>query len=148
MIGVHAQDPGAGSFLAELVQVFRAEEGDGQSDFELLHPLIVPPARRRAAAVDPDPDVFWRIELFHRAVGRAIERRTGVACQPLLRMHHEGHGLLVLVAGRLVAVARQLRDVGAFGFDSIEALAEAGERLVSEGTELIDRYPELARFNS
>jgi probable nitrogen fixation protein len=60
-------------------------------------------------------------------------------------MHHEGFGLVVLVGGRLVVVSKVFRDVCSFGFPSIEALAYAGEKLVSEGVEMIQRYPEVAR---
>jgi hypothetical protein len=31
---------------------------------------------------DPDPDTLWRLDLFHNAVGLAIERATGAWCRP------------------------------------------------------------------
>jgi probable nitrogen fixation protein len=142
------------SFLAELVGQFRAQDAsgawNGKTDFELLEPLIVPRDARRAQPEDedPDPDVFWRIELFYSAVGVAIARRTGVVCFPMLKMHHEGFGRVVLVAGRLVVVDSYLRGVQRFGFESVDKLAEAGERLVAEAVELVERFPEVARFSS
>jgi probable nitrogen fixation protein len=146
------RDPAAnGSFLVELVQWLRGQEDDGpwdgRTDLELLASLVVGQEDRGQGPPegDPDPDVFWLIELFYGAVGSTIQRRTGVACQLLLRMHHEGFGLVVLIGGRLVVVSRILRDVRRFGFPSIEALADAGEKLVSEGVEMIQRYPEVAR---
>ncbi|BDG05808.1 NifX-associated nitrogen fixation protein [Anaeromyxobacter oryzae] len=147
MIGVTGGDAYAGGFLGELVRRFReADGGEGESDFQLLAPLVVPRSRRAAPLSGaPDPEVFWRIDVFHAAVGAAIERRTGVHCEPMLRMHHDGFGRVVLIAGRLVVLSRTLRDVIAFGFDSVEALAEAGERLVAEGVELIERFPDVAR---
>jgi len=150
MIGAAAGDPEQSAFLPELVRQFRAEEGgewDGRTDFQLLEPLVHAGSGPEPED-EPDPDVFWRLELFHRAVGGSIERRTGVPCQVLLRMHREGFGLLVVVAGRLVVLSRKLRNVGGFGFASIEALAEAGERLVAEGAEMIDRFPEVARLDA
>ncbi len=148
MIGVTSVgDAYAGGFLGELVRRFReAEGGDGESDFKLLAPFVVSRARRAAPLSGaPDPEVFWRIDVFHAAVGAAIERRTGVRCEPMLRMHHDGFGRVVLIAGRLVVLSRTLRDVEAFGFDSVEALSAAGEQLVAEGAELIERFPEIAR---
>ncbi len=144
----------SGGFLTELVALFRAAESAtgataSSSDFELLAPLVRRPRRSGRgpeAPADPDPDVFWRIELFYAAVGRAIERRTGVRCEPLLKMHHEGYGRLTLVAGRLVVLVQVLRDAGSFGYPSLEALAAAGERRVAEGAELVERFPEVARF--
>ncbi len=139
------------SFLRELARQFRAQDAggawDGKSDSELLAPLVFPRQRHKdPAPLDgADPDVFWRIELFHAAVGHAIEARTGVPCTPMLKMHHEGFGRVVLLAGRLVVVSQFLRDVTSFGFDSLEKLAEAGERLVGSGVAMIERFPDAAR---
>ena len=150
------QEPAAphqqSSFLRELVRQFRAQDSssawDGKSDWDLLEPLILTPAKRKEIplAEDPDPDVFWRIELFYSAVAGTIEKRTGVSCQPMLKMHHEGFGRVVLVVGRLVVVNCYLSDVRHFGFESLEKLAGAGDRLVSEGVEMIEQFPEAARW--
>ncbi len=151
MIGHRPASSEQSAFLKHLVRQFRAQDssgaGDGMSEWELLEPLILTPAKRQEGPEpnDPDPDVFWRIELFYNAVGRAIEERSGVDCQAMMRMHHEGFGRLVLVAGRLVVVNRYLREVRRFGFESMEKLAAAGERLVNEGVEMIERFSEVAR---
>lgn len=141
------------TFLQELVLQFRAQAGDaawdGRSDWELLAPLILPRGRKGiAASEEPDPDVFWRIELFYNAVGRAIETRTGAKCTLMMKMHHEGFGRLVLLAGRLVVVNKVLRDVRRFGYESLDKLNEAGERLVNAALEMIDRFPDAARYAS
>jgi probable nitrogen fixation protein len=146
----HAQ-AGDASFLRELVRQFRAQGAhgawDGKTDWELLAPLIVTKERRRELMLldELDPDVFWRIELFYNAVGLAIEARTGVVCAPMLKMHHEGFGRLVLLGGRLVVLNKFMNDVQRFGFESLEKLNEAGEKLVASGVEMIDRFPEAAR---
>lgn len=135
-----------GVFLEHLVRALRAaDEGvDGTTpDFELLGPLVLHPGARPAGSADPE--VFWRIEAFFRAVGAGIEERTGVECLPILRMRREGFGMVVLLAGRLVAVSRWFQDATAFHFDSLEALAASGERLVHEGVQMIERHPEVAR---
>jgi len=138
------------SFLEDLVLQFRAQSAnaawDGRSDWELLAPLIVSKERRVQTPDDPDPDVFWRIELFYNAVARSIERRSGVACTLMMKMHHEGFGRLVLLAGRLVVLNKILRDVRRFGYESLEKLNEAGERLVASSLEMIDRFPDAARY--
>jgi probable nitrogen fixation protein len=153
MIGdVWRFSPGEGSFLRELVRQFRAhgQEGswDGKTDGELLRPLVLSRDRRRDVPVldDVDPEVFWRIELFYNAVGLSIEGRTGVVCTTMLKMHHEGFGRVVLLAGRLVVVNKFLRDVHRFGFESLEKLSEAGEKLVASGAEMIERFPDAARY--
>jgi probable nitrogen fixation protein len=139
------------TFLQELVLQFRAQSADvawdGRSDWELLAPLLIAKQKKESGATDDlDPDVFWRIELFYKAVGRAIERRSGVACTLMMKMHHEGFGRLVLFAGRLVVVNKFLRDVHRFGYESLEKLNDAGERLVTGALEMIDRFPDAARY--
>jgi probable nitrogen fixation protein len=46
----------------------------------------------------------------------AIERETGQMVSPMMKVSHEGFGRMVLIAGRLVVVNKQLRDVHRFGF--------------------------------
>ncbi len=143
---------GGSTFLRELVRQFRAHDQrdawDGKSDWELLAPLIAREAGRKPDRPDgtEDPDVFWRIEMFYGAVGLAIEARTGIACTPMLKMHHEGFGRVVLLAGRLVVVSKFLRDAQRFAFESLAKLSEAGEKLVASGVEMIERFPQVARY--
>ena len=144
-----APDRGSG-FLHELARRFRARAGldawDGQSDREVLAPLVYPQGRRDRDGEEVDADVYLHIELFYEAIAASVEARTGVPCSPMLRMHHEGHGRVVVLAGRLVVVSRWLRDAGRFGFDSVEKIAEAGERLVQASVEMIARFPDVARL--
>jgi probable nitrogen fixation protein len=95
---------------------------------------------------DPDPETLWRMELFYNAVGLAIERATGVMVSPLMKLHHEGFGRLVLTAGRLIVFNKHLRDVHRFGFESLEKLESQGEEIVASGIEWIEKYPEVARY--
>ncbi len=137
---------GEASFLRELARRLRAQGGDaawdGKDDAEVLAPLV----ERAAPGAEPDPEVFWRIELYFEAVGRTIEALTGVSCRVMMRMHHEGHGVVVLLAGRLVVVSATLHDAQRFGFSSLDHLAEAGAKLVHGGVRMIERFPEAARL--
>jgi probable nitrogen fixation protein len=147
-------EPMASVFVKELVKQFRAQDTHGawdkKSDRMLLDPLIVDKDKRKTIPIigDPDPDVLWRVDLFYNAVGLAIERRTGVMVSPMMKMHHEGFGRMVLTAGRLIVVNKQLRDVHRFGFVSLEKLAEEGEKLVDAGVEMIEKFPEVVRYGS
>ncbi len=140
------------TFLKELAKQFRAQDTygtwDKKSDVELLDPYVLDREKRQAIPIvgDPDPETLWRVELFFNAVGLSIERETGVMVTPMMKMHHEGFGRMVLCAGRLVVVNRQLRDVHRFGFTSIERLAQEGEKLVSDAVEMIRKYPEVANY--
>jgi probable nitrogen fixation protein len=139
-------------FVKELVKQWRAQDSygawEGKSDEDLLEPYILDKEKRQAIPLigDPDPETLWRLELFYNAVGLAIERTTGVMVSPLMKMHHEGFGRMVLTAGRLVVVNKHLRDVHRFGFPSLEKLMTEGEKLVAAGNELIQQFPEVAKY--
>ncbi len=142
----------ADDFVRELVKQIRAQDThstwEGKSDAQLLEPYIVTAEQRREMPImgDPDPDTLWRLDLFHNAVGLTIERATQCMVTPMMKMSHEGFGRAVLTTGRLIVVNRYLRDVHRFGFPSLAKLAEAGHKLVKEGTDLIAQYPEVAHY--
>ena len=145
-------DPMASEFVKELIKQWRAQDAHGawdrKSDLDLLSPYILDKERRKEIPLmgDPDPETIWRLELFYNAVGLSIERATGVMVTPLMKMHHEGFGRMILAAGRLIVVNKQLRDVHRFGFGSLERLAEEGEKFVAAGVEMINKYPDVARY--
>ena len=139
-------------FVKELIKIWRAQDShgawEGKSDLTLLEPYIVTPEQRRALPIidDPDPDLLWRLDLFHNAIGLAIERATRCMVSPMTKMSHEGFGRTVLTAGRLIVVNRHLRDVHRFGYPSLAKLAEAGNKLVAEGVGMIEQYRDVANY--
>ena len=145
-------DPMASEFVQELIKQWRAQDAHGawdkKSDLDLLSPYILDKERRKEIPLigDPDPETIWRLELFYNAIGLAIERATGVMVTPMMKMHHEGFGRMILAAGRLIVVNKQLRDVHRFGFGSLDKLAEEGEKFVAAGIEMINKYPDVARY--
>lgn len=142
----------ASPFLGELVRMLRAQDSygtwDGKDDATVLAPYVIDKAARKAIPIidDPDPDVLWRVEVFYNAAGLAIERRTGLIAAPMIKINHEGFGRAILSAGRLIVYSKYHRDVHRFGFDSLQALAEAGDRIVNEAATMIERFPEVANF--
>ena len=142
----------ASPFLGELVKVLRAQDSygswEGKSDAAVLAPFVVTKEQRKAIPIidDPDPDVLWRVELFYNACGLAIERRTSHIAAPMIKINHEGFGRAILSTGRLIVYSKYHRDIHRFGFDSLTALAEAGDRIVSEAFAMIARFPEAANF--
>jgi probable nitrogen fixation protein len=139
-------------FLQELIKQWRAQDSygawEGKSDEELLEPYVIDKEKRKELPIigDPDPEILWRVELFYNAVGLAIERQTGVMVSPMMKMSHEGFGRMVLLAGRLVAVNKQLRDVHRFGFLTLEKLAAEGDKFVSDGVEMVKKFPDVANY--
>ena len=142
----------ASPFLSELIKQYRAQDmhgaWEGKSDAQLLGPYILSAEARRALPImgDPDPETLWRIELFYNAVGLSIERATKVMVTPMMKMSHEGFGRMVLIAGRLIAVNKQLRDAHRFGFPTYAKLAEAGQKFVDEGVGMVNKYNEVATW--
>ena len=149
---IEANPAAEAPFVKELVTVWRAQDAhgawDGKSDLDLLDPYIVDKEKRRALPIvgDPDPETIWRLELFFNAIALSIERATGVMISPMLKMHHEGFGRMVLIGGRLIVVNKQLRDVHRFGFDNLGKLAEEGEKYVKAGVEMIEKFSDVARY--
>ncbi len=139
-------------FLKELIKQWRAQDAHGawdkKTDLELLAPYVITKEQRREMPIigDPDPETIWRLELFYNAVGLSVERATGIMVSPMMKMHHEGFGKMVLTAGRLVVINKHLRDVHRFGFESFEKLVAEGEKLVAAAVDMIENFPEVAKY--
>lgn len=137
-------------FGRALAKLMRAHDQfgvwDKYGDAQVLDGFILTKEKRKQLPVDgvPSPETRWRMEVYYAAICMAIEGRTGTQVAPVMQLHKEGFGRVVLVAGRLVAVSRTIRDAHRFGFPSLAGLAEAGEALVAEGVDMVTRYPELA----
>ena len=141
-------------FVQQLIKQMRAQDihgaWEGKSDLELLKPYIYTAEERRALPVlgDPDPETLWHLEIFYNAIAVAIERETGQMVSPMMKMSHEGFGRMVLIAGRLVVVNKQLRDVHRFGFPSLAKLAAAGGKFFEEAVTMIRSYPDVAQYGA
>ena len=143
------QDP----FIRELVKQWRAQDThgawEGKTDAMLLDPYVLDAERRKDLPMmaDPDPETLWRMELYYNAIALSIERETKVMVSPMLKMHHEGFGRQVLIAGRLIVFNKQIRDAHRFGFNSLEKLSAAGTKAVTEAVEMIRKFPEVANYS-
>ncbi|WP_017759204.1 NifX-associated nitrogen fixation protein [Pseudacidovorax intermedius] len=144
----------ASPFVQQLIKQLRAQDThgtwEGKSDLQLLKPYILTPEERRAIPImgDPDPETLWHLELFYDAIAVAIERETKQMVSPMMKMSHEGFGRMVLIAGRLVVVNKQLRDVHRFGFPSLAKLSEAGGKFLDEAVQMIRTYPDVANYGA
>ena len=143
------QDP----FIRELVKQWRAQDThgawEGKTDAMLLDPYVLDAEKRKDLPMmaDPDPETLWRMELYYNAIALSIERETKVMVSPMLKMHHEGFGRQVLIAGRLIVFNKQVRDAHRFGFNSLEKLAAAGTKAVTEAVEMIRKFPDVANYS-
>jgi probable nitrogen fixation protein len=141
-------------FVQQLVKQLRAQDTNGawdnKSDLQLLRPYIHTAEERRAIPImgDPDPETLWHLEIFYNAIAVAVERETGQMVSPMMKMSHEGFGRMVLIAGRLVVVNKQLRDVHRFGFPSLEKLSQSGGKFFDEAVSMIRTYPAVAQYGA
>ncbi|MBF1989830.1 NifX-associated nitrogen fixation protein [Fischerella thermalis] len=139
-------------FLQAIVQQIRGQDSYGVyrnwSDELILKPFIVSKQKKREISVqgEVDPVTIGRIMAFYRAVAACIEKETGLLSQVVVDLSHEGFGWALVFSGRLLLAVKTLRDAHRFGFESLEKVAEEGEKLVQKGVELAQRFPEVGRL--
>ncbi|MCX7593333.1 MAG: NifX-associated nitrogen fixation protein [Fischerella sp.] len=139
-------------FLKAIVQQIRGQDSYGVyrnwSDELILKPYVVSKQKKREISVegDVDPVTVGRIMAFYRAVAARIEQETGLLSQVVVDLSHEGFGWALVFSGRLLLTVKTLRDAHRFGFESLEKLAEEGEKLVRKGIELAQKFPEVGRL--
>jgi probable nitrogen fixation protein len=138
-------------FLKAIVQQIRANDPYGTyrtwSDELLLKPYVVSKAQKREISVDGevDPITKGRIMAFYRAIAARVEEETGQLCQVVIDLSHEGFGWALVFCGRLLVVAKTLRDAQRFGFDSLEKVDLEGGKIVQSGINNINRFPDAAK---
>lgn len=142
-------DISSSPFLKAIVCQIRANDPYGTyrnwTDDLLLKPYVVTKAQKREISVegDVDPITKGRIMAFYRAIAHCIETETGTISQVVIDLSHEGFGWALVFAGRLLLVARTLRDAQRFGFDSLEKAAAEGEKLIAAGIEMARKHPDV-----
>jgi probable nitrogen fixation protein len=139
-------------FLKAITQQIRANDPYGTyrnwSDELLLKPFVVSKAQKREISVegDVDPITKGRVLAFYRAIAHRIEEETGLLCQVVIDLSHEGFGWALVFSGRLLVVSKTLRDAQRFGFDSLDKLEAEGAKIVTSGINLANRFPEVGRL--
>jgi probable nitrogen fixation protein len=139
-------------FLKAITQQIRANDPYGTyrnwSDELLLKPYVVSKAQKREISVegDVDPITKGRVLAFYRAIAHRIEEETGLLCQVVIDLSHEGFGWALVFSGRLLVVSKTLRDAQRFGFDSLDKLEAEGAKIVASGINLANRFPEVGKL--
>ena len=136
-------------FCKALLTLIRAQDRSGameaDTDEELLAPFIVTKVQKRDIPMfgDPDPDILMRVDQIYQAICWLIETESGANCAPIMKIHHEGWGRIVIVSGRLVAVNNHVRELHRFGYESLAELEKKALALVAEGVAAIRKFPEV-----
>jgi probable nitrogen fixation protein len=137
-------------FTKEIVKQIRAVDTYGQMDRvppeEIIAPFIVTKEQKREIPIVGDPDelVMGRVKAYYNALATLLEKATGLMPIPMINLHHEGFGRVMITVGKLVAYERTLRDVHRFGFLTLQTMQEEAGKVLQGMLELVEKYREVA----
>jgi probable nitrogen fixation protein len=137
-------------FAEEMVRQMRAVDTYGSYDKmganEILDPFVLTKEKKAEIPVvgDPDEIVMSRLTAFYNAISAMIEKECGLMAVPMMNIHHEGFGRVLITVGKLVVMDKTLRDVHRFGFDSLSKMKDEADVLLSIALEIIGLNPKVA----
>jgi len=134
-------------FTQELIRQLRAADQFGNwskmSDEELLIKKYVKTKedlKQIPIIADIDEMLIGEIKMIFKAVALQFERKTGVMCNVVMEMSHEGFGRCIVIAGRIVLVDKYFKDAHRFSFRTIEKLYEEGQKYLDNSHEIYEQY--------
>lgn len=134
-------------FTEELIRQLRAIDQFGNwskmSDEELLIKKYVKTKedlKSLPIIADIDEMLIGEIKMIFKAVALQFERKTGVMCNVVMEMSHEGFGRCIVIAGRIVLVDKYFKDAHRFSFRTIEKLYEEGDKYLAAAFATYDQY--------
>lgn len=134
-------------FTQELIRQLRATDQFGNwaklSDEEILIKKYVKTKEDLKALpiiADIDEMLIGEIKMIFKAVALQFERKTGVMCNVVMEMSHEGFGRCIIIAGRIVLVDKYFKDAHRFSFRTIEKLYEEGDKYLAASFKTYEQY--------
>ena len=134
-------------FIEELIRQLRATDQFGNwanmSDEELLTKKFVKTKEDLKAIpiiADIDEMLIGEIKMIFKAVALQFERQTGVMCNVVMEMSHEGFGRCIVIADRIVLVDKYFKDAHRFGFRTLEKLYTEGEKYLNGAFETYEKF--------
>jgi len=144
----------ANAFTEELIRQLRATDQFGNwskmSDEELLIKKFVKTKedlKKIPIIADIDEMLIGEIKMIFKAVALQFERQTGVMCNVVMEMSHEGFGRCIVIAGRIVLVDKYFKDAHRFGFRTLEKLYEEGQKYLDKSFEIYAQYKPCKESN-
>ncbi len=135
------------AFTEELLRQLRATDQFGNwakiSDEELLAKKYVKTKedlKNIPIIADIDEMLIGEIKMIYKAIALQFERKTGVMCNVVMEMSHEGFGRCIVIADRIVLVDKYFKDAHRFGYRTLEKLYEDGEKLLNKSFEVYEQY--------
>lgn len=134
-------------FIAELVRQLRALDQFGNwskmSDEELLVKKYVKTKedlKNIPIIADIDEMLIGDIRMVYQAIALAFERETGVMCNVIMEMSHEGFGRCAVLADKIVIINKYFKDAHRFGYRTLEKLYDDGQKQLDTAFEIFEQY--------
>ncbi|MBF0429388.1 MAG: NifX-associated nitrogen fixation protein [Magnetococcales bacterium] len=135
-------------FFQEMRRQLRSHGGvpEGTSMLKMLEPYLLSVEKRQSIPIvgDPSPAVLARLRCFYNAIAVLIEKECGLMARPILEMHPEGFGNLLIVVGKLVVLDRVLRDMHRFGFTDLSRMKHEADQLLAVALQRIGVHGAVA----
>ena len=135
------------AFTQELIRQLRAADQFGNwaklSDEEILAKKYVKTKedlREIPIIADIDEMLIGEIKMIFKAVALQFERKTGVMCNVVMEMSHEGFGRCIVIADRIVLVDKYFKDAHRFSFRTLEKLYEEGEKYLNDAFKIYEQF--------
>ena len=135
------------AFTQDLIRQLRAADQFGNwaklSDEEILAKKYVKTKedlREIPIIADIDEMLIGEIKMIFKAVALQFERKTGVMCNVVMEMSHEGFGRCIVIADRIVLVDKYFKDAHRFSFRTLEKLYEEGEKYLNDAFKIYEQF--------
>ena len=136
-----------GDFGVELIRQIRALDQFGNwartSDEDLLVKKYVKTKEELKLVpliADIDEMMINDIKMIYKAIALSFERKTGVVCNVIMEMSHEGFGRCAVIADRICIVNKYFKDAHRFSFRTLDALYEDGDKSLNSALEIYEQY--------
>ncbi|MGE4419189.1 MAG: NifX-associated nitrogen fixation protein [Sulfurimonas sp.] len=149
-----SQNTESNDFTKELIRQLRAADQFGNwskmSDEELLEKKFVKTKedlRKIPIIADIDEMLIGEIKMIFKAVALQFERKTGVMCNVVMEMSHEGFGRCIVITDRVVLVDKYFKDAHRFGYRTLEKLYEEGQKYLEKSYEIYEQFKPYKNSN-
>jgi len=134
-------------FGVELIRQIRALDQFGNwsriTDDELLIKKYVKTKEELKAVpviADIDEMMINDIKMIYKAIALSFERKTGIVCNVIMEMSHEGFGRCAILSDRICIIHKYFKDAHRFSFRSLEALFEEGDKNLERALKVYEQY--------
>ena len=134
-------------FLKQLINQIRAQDQFGTwskfSDEELLSKKYIKTKedlKSIPVIADIDEMIIGDIKMIYQALALGFETKTGVMCNVIMEMSHEGFGRVAVIADKIVIVNKYFKDAHRFSYRTIEKLVEDGDKMLNTAISIYEQY--------